>query len=100
VSWPGGTGSAAYAFATIGQSHDGGGAQVGPAQPARNNASGHGRPDQDGDNAQLDGLLEATDTNWSAAVNGSSVAAGLELAANFAPTTVGSDTVYDLRTSP
>nr|WP_197748127.1 glycosyltransferase family 39 protein [Mycolicibacterium helvum] len=154
----GGTGSAAYAFATIGQSHDGGGAQVGPAQPVRNGASGHGRQDQDGDNAQLDGLLEATDTKWSAAVNGSSAAAGLELAtntsvmaiggfggsdpvpsltqfqadvanhqigyyiapgnqggpgrgnqhaditawvaANFAAKTVGSDTVYDLGTSP
>lgn len=85
----GGTGSAAYAFATIGQSHDGGGAQVGPAQPARNNASGYGRPDQGGDNAQLDGLLEATDTKWSAAVNGSSAAAGLELATNTSVMAIG-----------
>ncbi|WP_410430960.1 ArnT family glycosyltransferase [Mycolicibacterium sphagni] len=153
----GGMGSAAYAFATIGQSHAGGNAQVGPAQPARNGAAGHGQRGDD-DNAQLDALLEGTGTKWSAAVNGSSAAASLELAsntavmaiggfggsdpvpslsqfqadvanheigyyiapgnqggpgrgnqhaditawvkANFTPKTVGSDTVYDLTTSP
>jgi 4-amino-4-deoxy-L-arabinose transferase-like glycosyltransferase len=154
----GATGSAAYTFATIGQSHDGGMAQVGPARPAHNGASGQGRPGQDEDNVELDGLLEAAGTKWSAAVNGSSAAAGLELAtntsvmaiggfggsdpvpsltqfqadvadhqigyyiapdnhggpgrgsqhaditawvaANFTPKTVGSETVYDLRTGP
>ncbi|WP_133691815.1 glycosyltransferase family 39 protein [Mycobacterium sp. BK086] len=76
----GGMGSAAYAFATIGQSHEGGGAQVGP---------GHGRHDQDGGNAELDGLLKATTTKWSAAVNGSSAAADLELSTNTAVMAIG-----------
>jgi hypothetical protein len=84
----GGTGSAAYAFATLGHSHSGGMAQVGPADPTRNNASGHGRLGQ-ADNAQLDSLLAGTDTKWSAAVNGSSAAAGLELATNTAVMAIG-----------
>ncbi|KDE99662.1 mannosyltransferase [Mycolicibacterium aromaticivorans JS19b1 = JCM 16368] len=79
-------GSGAYAFATIGQSHNGGGAQVGPAQADR----GHGRPGgDDGDNVALDNLLKATDTKWSAAVNGSSAAAGYELATNTAVMAIG-----------
>jgi hypothetical protein len=85
----GATGSAAYAFATIGQSHDGGMAQVGPARPAHNGASGQGRPGQDEDNVELDGLLEAAGTKWSAAVNGSSAAAGLELATNTSVMAIG-----------
>ena len=85
----GGMGSAAYTFATIGQPHDGGGPQVGPAQPARNGASGHGGPGQHEDNAQLNDLLEATDTTWSAAVNGSSAAASLELSTNTSVMAIG-----------
>ncbi|WP_233209178.1 glycosyltransferase family 39 protein [Mycobacterium sp. ENV421] len=82
----GAAGSGAYTFATIGQSHDGGGAQVGPAQADR----GHGRPGgDDGDNVALDDLLKATDTQWSAAVNGSSAAAGYELATNTAVMAIG-----------
>ncbi|WP_431234199.1 ArnT family glycosyltransferase [Mycolicibacterium psychrotolerans] len=82
----GAAGSGAYAFATIGQSHDGGGPQVGPAQADR----GHGRAGgDDGDNAALDDLLKATDTKWSAAVNGSSAAAGYELATNTAVMAIG-----------
>jgi hypothetical protein len=84
----GGIGSAAYTFVTIGQSHSGGMAQVGPADPTRNNASGRGRQGQ-ADNAQLDSLLAGTDTKWSAAVNGSSAAAGLELATNTAVMAIG-----------
>ncbi|WP_445167580.1 ArnT family glycosyltransferase [Mycolicibacterium sp. Dal123E01] len=77
----GGMGSAAYTFATIGQSHEGGGAQVGPRR------GGHG-PD-DGDNVALESLLKATDTKWSAAVNGSSAAADLELSTDTAVMAIG-----------
>ncbi len=84
-----GAGSAAYAFATIGQSHSGGMAQVGPATTSRGGAgdrAGHGR---NADNPQLDSLLKATDTRWSAAVNGSSEAASLELTTNTAVMAIG-----------
>jgi 4-amino-4-deoxy-L-arabinose transferase-like glycosyltransferase len=81
-----GAGSASYAFATIGVSHEGGGARVGPADAA---TPGHGGWDDDADNTQLDALLESTDTPWSAAVNGSSAAAGLELATNTAVMAIG-----------
>ena len=80
-------GSASYAFATIGQSHEGGGARVGPAE-----AEGHGGRgwnDDDSENAQLQNLLKATDTEWSAAVNGSSAAAGLELSTNTPVMAIG-----------
>lgn len=83
-----GAGSAAYAFATIGQSHEGGGARVGPPM-ADSNGPGHGRWDDDSNNAQLDALLKATDTQWSAAINGSSAAAGLELSTDTAVMAIG-----------
>lgn len=82
-----GAGSASYTFATIGQSHEGGGARVGPAV-ADGNGFGGGWND-DTDNAQLDSLLEATDTQWSAAINGSSAAATLELSTNTAVMAIG-----------
>ncbi|WP_370061908.1 ArnT family glycosyltransferase [Mycobacterium sp. MAA66] len=70
-------GSAAYTIATFGQSHTGGGPSVGPADKDDN---GHGGWGQDDDNAELDALLKATNTKWSAAINRSSAAANLELA--------------------
>jgi hypothetical protein len=78
-------GSAAYTVATLGVSHEGGGARVGPAQ-----ADGFGGGwNDDSDNAQLDALLSKTHTQWSAAVNGSSAAAGLELATNTSVMAIG-----------
>jgi 4-amino-4-deoxy-L-arabinose transferase-like glycosyltransferase len=80
-------GSAAYAVATIGQSHGGGNANVGPAQADR---SGHGGGrGGDVDNDALDAMLSGTHTDWSAAVNGSSTAAGLELSTNTAVMAIG-----------
>ena len=79
-------GSAAYAVATIGQSHGGGNANVGPAAAA---GSGHGMRGQSVDNAALDAKLDGTLTEWSAAVNGSSTAAGLELSTNTAVMAIG-----------
>jgi len=81
-------GSAAYAFATIGQSHEGGGARVGPPS-ADGNGFGRGGWNDDTDNAQLDALLKATHTPWSAAINGSSAAAGLELSTNTSVMAIG-----------
>jgi 4-amino-4-deoxy-L-arabinose transferase-like glycosyltransferase len=80
------TGSAAYAIATIGQPHGGGGPSVGPAEVAESN--GHdGGPGgarnrafgQLDDNPALDAMLSQTHTDWSAAIARSSAAAGLEL---------------------
>jgi 4-amino-4-deoxy-L-arabinose transferase-like glycosyltransferase len=79
-------GAGAYAFATIGQSHDGGMALVGPARDDGHRGGGFG---QDGDNAQLDAMLRATDTDFSAAINRSSAAADLELSTNTAVMAIG-----------
>jgi 4-amino-4-deoxy-L-arabinose transferase-like glycosyltransferase len=79
-------GSTAYAVATIGQSHGGGNANVGPAAPAR---QGHGMHGQNVDDAALDAKLDGTLTEWSAAVDGSSTAAGLELSTNTAVMAIG-----------
>jgi 4-amino-4-deoxy-L-arabinose transferase-like glycosyltransferase len=81
-------GPAAYSFATIGQSHEGGGARVGPPV-ADSNGPGRGGWDDDSDNAQLDALLKATHTQWSAAITGSSAAAGLELSTDTAVMAIG-----------
>ncbi|MUL44766.1 glycosyltransferase family 39 protein [Mycobacterium sp. CBMA293] len=69
-------GSVAYSVATFGQPHLGGGPSVGPADKDDN---GHGGWGQNDPNPQLNALLKATDTKWSAAINRSSAAAGLEL---------------------
>ena len=87
-------GPAAYAFATIGTSHAGGNAMVGPAQPEQSDhgSAGHAGDamrGQDVDNAQLDALLRATNTEWSAAIDRSSAAAGLELSTNTAVMAIG-----------
>jgi 4-amino-4-deoxy-L-arabinose transferase-like glycosyltransferase len=79
-------GPAAYAFATIAQPHQGGGPLVGPAQSA-----GHGRGffGQFKDDPQLDAMLKATHTEWSAAIMRSSSAATLELSTNTAVMAIG-----------
>jgi hypothetical protein len=79
-------GASAYSFATIGESHDGGMAIVGPAQDDRHHHGGWG---QDVDNAQLDTMLRNTHTDWSAAINRSSPAAGLELSTDTAVMAIG-----------
>ena len=75
-------GPAAYAIATIGAPHQGIGPAVGP--PGHGYAGGRtvGNP-------HLYALLEATDTPWSAAIDRSSSAAGLELATDTAVMAIG-----------
>jgi 4-amino-4-deoxy-L-arabinose transferase-like glycosyltransferase len=79
-------GPAAYAIATIGQPHEGGGPSVGPAQAARHGGFGFG---QTPDNADLDAVLNDTNTEWSAAISRSSSAAGLELSTGTAVMAIG-----------
>ena len=83
-----GAGSASYSFATIGESHEGGGARVGP-QSADGNGPGQGGWTDDTDNTQLEALLKGAHTQWSAAINGSSAAAGLELSTDTAVMAIG-----------
>jgi 4-amino-4-deoxy-L-arabinose transferase-like glycosyltransferase len=78
-------GPAAYAVATIGQPHHGGGPAVGPAK-ANDQQHGFGQLQ---DNPPLDAMLEATHTDWSAAINRSSNAAALELSTNTAVMAIG-----------
>jgi 4-amino-4-deoxy-L-arabinose transferase-like glycosyltransferase len=82
-------GPAAYTVATIGQPHSGGMPSVGPAAPApqdRQHAMfGGSQPDD----PQLDSMLSATHSEWSAAVVRSSSAAGLELSTNTAVIAIG-----------
>jgi hypothetical protein len=82
-------GPSAYAIATIGQPHGGGGPAVGPASSAQSAGHGTGTFGQAPDNPQLDAMLTATHTQWSAAINRSSSAAGLELATNTAVMAIG-----------
>jgi 4-amino-4-deoxy-L-arabinose transferase-like glycosyltransferase len=84
-------GSGAYAIATIGQPHSGGGPQVGPAADDDN---GHGGNKNRGfgqidDNPALDAMLSQTHTDWSAAILRSSAAAALELRTNTAVMAIG-----------
>lgn len=79
-------GPAAYAVATAAAPHQGGGPSVGPA---RGNDHGFGAWGGKVDSPELDALLEATDTPWSAAIDRSSAAAGLELATNTAVMAIG-----------
>jgi 4-amino-4-deoxy-L-arabinose transferase-like glycosyltransferase len=91
-------GPAVYAIVTIGQPHEGGGPTVGPADTARHGHFGFG---QMADNADLDAILKDTNSEWSAAINRSSSAAGLELSTGTAVMAVGgfsgSDPVPTLR---
>jgi 4-amino-4-deoxy-L-arabinose transferase-like glycosyltransferase len=80
-------GPAAYAVATVGVAHQGGGPLVGPAR-----AGGRGMGMWGGkgvDTPELDAILEATSTPWSAAIDRSSSAAGLELSTNTAVMAIG-----------
>jgi 4-amino-4-deoxy-L-arabinose transferase-like glycosyltransferase len=78
-------GPAAYAIATIGQPHLGGGPAVGPAQATRQGGFGFDQKD----NAGLDAILKDTSTEWSAAISRSSSAAGLELSTGTAVMAIG-----------
>jgi 4-amino-4-deoxy-L-arabinose transferase-like glycosyltransferase len=89
-------GSAAYAIATIGQPHSGGGPSVGPAELAQSDEHDGGPGGlrgrafgQNADNPQLDAMLSATHTDWSAAIARSSAAAGLELTTHTAVMAIG-----------
>jgi 4-amino-4-deoxy-L-arabinose transferase-like glycosyltransferase len=78
-------GPTAYAVATIGQPHEGGGPTVGPASAERT-GMGWGQFQSD---PQLEALLRSTHTPWSAATVGSSAAAGMELSTNTSVMAVG-----------
>jgi 4-amino-4-deoxy-L-arabinose transferase-like glycosyltransferase len=88
-------GSTAYALATIGQSHAGGNANVGPAAATQSGHAGGGMRGQNIDTAALNTLLDGTLTEWSAAVDGSSTAASLELSTNTAVMAIGGFTGSD-----
>jgi 4-amino-4-deoxy-L-arabinose transferase-like glycosyltransferase len=80
-------GTSAYAVATLGESHTGGGPAVGPATPGRGDPGGY----LGGDTAspQLDAMLRATTTRWSAAIDHSSPAAALELSSDTSVMAIG-----------
>jgi 4-amino-4-deoxy-L-arabinose transferase-like glycosyltransferase len=80
-------GPAAYAIATIGQPHEGGGPSVGPADASRQGAMR--TFGQSADNPPLDAMLKDTNTEWSAAISRSSSAAGLELSTGTAVMAIG-----------
>jgi len=75
-------GPAAFSVATVATPHQGIGPSVGP--PGRGYLGGRTLS-----NPRLDALLEATDTPWSAAVDRSTAAAGLELATGTAVMAIG-----------
>ncbi len=87
-------GSTAYALATIGQPHEGGGPTVGPARSGDGGRRG-GNPAFAGmfgggpDSPQLDAILRQAGTRWSAAMARSSSAAGLELQSHTAIMAIG-----------
>lgn len=79
-------GSGAYSLATVGAPHQGGGPKVGPAQADDQHGGFWG---QDADNPRLDDMLRNAHTDWSAAINRSSAAAGLELSTDTAVMAIG-----------
>ncbi|WP_442942746.1 ArnT family glycosyltransferase [Nocardia sp. NBC_01503] len=95
-------GSVAYTAATLPQSHTGGGPTVGPPAPPKDLGAlgafrrqmsmmmGTGEVDP-----QLLAMLKATDTEWSAAIDRSGPAAGLELASRTAVMAIGGFTSED-----
>ncbi len=85
-------GPTAYAVATLGTPHRGGGPTVGPSRPKTGSEAGFG---ESKDNPKLDDLLRATTTKWSAAISGSSAAAGLELSTGTAVMAIGGFTGSD-----
>ncbi|MFE3290041.1 ArnT family glycosyltransferase [Rhodococcus sp. NPDC059234] len=88
------SGSGAYAIATLGQPHTGGGPTVGPAAAHRSGGPGGAFGEGESD-PQLDSMLATTDTTWSAAVDRSSTAAGLELSSDTAVMAIGGFTGSD-----
>lgn len=85
-------GPTAYAVATLGAPHRGGGPTVGPARSTTGFGAGFG---ESKDNPKLDALLRATTTQWSAAISGSSAAAALELSTGTAVMAIGGFTGSD-----
>ncbi|MFE5286242.1 ArnT family glycosyltransferase [Nocardia sp. NPDC056611] len=93
-------GSTAYAAATLPQAHTGGSPTVGPARPKQSGPADQfrrrlstlmgGQADP-----QLVALLQQTDTQWSAAIDRSSPAAGLELASRTPVLAIGGFTSED-----
>ncbi len=94
-------GSTAYAAATLPRSHTGGGPSVGPERPQRPGSfdqfgrqmamfMGTGEIDP-----RLEAMLRATTTRWSAAIDRSSPAAGLELATRTPVVAIGGFTSDD-----
>jgi 4-amino-4-deoxy-L-arabinose transferase-like glycosyltransferase len=79
-------GPAAYAIATAAAPHQGGGPLVGPVHASAHSNMGWGRMIDD---PRLDAMLTATSTPWSAAIDRSSRAAGLELSTNTAVMAIG-----------
>jgi 4-amino-4-deoxy-L-arabinose transferase-like glycosyltransferase len=75
-------GPAAYSLATIGAPHQGIAPSVGPPHSGFSGGTRVGNP-------HLDALLEATATPWSAAIDRSSSAAGLELSTGTAVMAIG-----------
>ncbi|MGY4708273.1 ArnT family glycosyltransferase [Mycolicibacterium sp. CBM1] len=86
-------GPTAYAVATIGTAHRGGGPTVGPARP--DSALGAKAFGAEAANPALAGLLRTTHTTWSAATVGSSTAASLELSSGTAVMAIGGFTGRD-----
>ena len=84
------SGTTAYTVATLGQPHTGGGPSVGPPDP--DGGHGHG---WHSDNPELNTMLRATTTKWSAAINRSGAAAGLELSTDTAVMAIGGFTGSD-----
>jgi 4-amino-4-deoxy-L-arabinose transferase-like glycosyltransferase len=82
-------GPAAYAVATVGAAHEGGGPSVGPARAGGRGMGTWGGPGKGVDTPELDAMLEETSTPWSAAIDRSSSAAGLELSTNTAVMAIG-----------
>ncbi|WP_166904417.1 glycosyltransferase family 39 protein [Mycobacterium sp. DL440] len=83
-------GTTAYTVATLGQPHTGGGPSVGPPDP--DDGHGHGWYS---DNPEVNAMLRATTTKWSAAINRSGAAAGLELSTDTAVMAIGGFTGSD-----
>jgi 4-amino-4-deoxy-L-arabinose transferase-like glycosyltransferase len=83
-------GTTGYTVATLAQPHTGGGPTVGPADP--DDGHGHG---WNSDNPEVNAMLRGTDTTWSAAINRSGAAAGLELSTDTAVMAIGGFTGSD-----
>jgi 4-amino-4-deoxy-L-arabinose transferase-like glycosyltransferase len=77
-------GPAAYAVATVTVAHQGGGPSVGPPRAGRS-----GGWSAAVDNPEVDAMLKATGTPWSAAIERSSAAAGFELSTGTAVMAIG-----------